>query len=179
VVLKPSAISALTLVTLMMLTQSASADWQSSLPSAQLSGSGDFTWFGLRLYTARLWRAGAAWTWNEPFALELTYHRALSRNTLVQASIEEMQRLAKPPLASDTVERWSATLTEAFVDVRPGTRITGLYLPGHGCRFYVDGQLSLEVTDPALARAFFAIWLDPRSRDARLRERLLGVAAND
>jgi hypothetical protein len=65
------------------------------------------------------------------------------------------------------------------VDVRPGTRITGLYLPGHGCRFYVDGQLSLEVTDPALARAFFAIWLDPRSRDARLRERLLGVAAND
>ncbi len=177
--LRPSAINPLALVILMILAPPASADWRSSLPAAQLSGSGDFTWFGLRLYTARLWRAGAVWTWNEPFALELTYHRALSRNTLVQASIEEMQRLAKPPLASDTVERWAATLTEAFVDVRPGTRITGLYLPGYGCRFYVDGQLSQEVTDPVLARAFFAIWLDPRSRDAQLRERLLGVAANE
>lgn len=177
--IKHSAIAVVALATLISLAQPAAADWRSSLPAAQLSGSGEFTWFGLRLYTARLWRSGAAWAWNEPFALELTYHRALSRNTLVQASIEEMQRLAKPPLASDTVERWSATLAQAFVDVRPGMRITGLYLPGQGCRFYVDGQLSLEVTDPALARAFFAIWLDPQSRDAQLRARLLGVAAND
>ncbi|MNP70705.1 hypothetical protein D3C76_1669750 [compost metagenome] len=70
-------------------------------------------------------------------------------------------------------------MREAFVDVRPGMRITGLYLPGRGCRFYVDGQLSLEVIDPAFSRAFFAIWLDPRARDAQLRQRLLGLAASE
>ncbi|QHG68196.1 hypothetical protein C2H86_09040 [Pseudomonas putida] len=157
----------------------ASADWRASLPAAQVAGSGDFTWFGLRLYTARLWHANASWSWDEPFALELVYHRSLSRNTLVQASIDEIQRLAKQPLPTDTVKRWSAVMAEAFVDVRPGMNITGLYLPGQGCRFYVDGQLSLEVADPAFARAFFAIWLDPRARDAQLRERLLGVGGSE
>ncbi|MOA24755.1 hypothetical protein D3C78_1454470 [compost metagenome] len=77
------------------------------------------------------------------------------------------------------MKRWSKAMQEAFVDVRPGMRITGLYLPGQGCRFYVDGQLSLEVTDPAFARAFFAIWLDPRARDPQMRQRLLGLAGSD
>ncbi|MFJ4440951.1 chalcone isomerase family protein [Pseudomonas sp. NPDC089422] len=167
------------LAALLTMALPASADWRASLPAAQVAGSGDFTWFGLRLYTARLWRASASWSWDEPFALELIYHRSLSRNTLVQASIDEIQRLAKRPLSTDTVERWSAAMAEAFVDVRPGMNITGLYLPGQGCRFYVDGHLSLEVTDPAFARAFFAIWLDPRARDAQLRDHLLGLAGSD
>ncbi|MFJ4064664.1 chalcone isomerase family protein [Pseudomonas sp. NPDC089996] len=149
------------------------------MPAAQLAGSGDFTWFGLRLYTARLWRAEGAGIWEAPFALELTYHRSLSRNTLVQASIDEIQRLANRPLPAATVRQWSATLAQALVDVRPGMRITGLYLPGKGCRFYVDGQLTEAVPDPAFARAFFSIWLAPRARDAGLREQLLGRAGSD
>ncbi|MGJ7550976.1 chalcone isomerase family protein [Pseudomonas alloputida] len=173
------AIRAFALVALLAMALPASADWRASLPAAQVAGSGDFTWFGLRLYTARLWRASGSWSWDEPFALELVYHRSLSRNTLVQASIDEIQRLAKYPLPTDTVKRWSAAMAEAFVDVRPGMNITGLYLPGQGCRFYVDGQLSLEVADPAFARAFFAIWLDPRARDTQLRERLLGVGGSE
>ncbi|KJK07485.1 periplasmic protein [Pseudomonas sp. 5] len=164
---------------LMTMTQPASSDWRPSLSGARLAGSGDFTWFGLHLYTARLWNAGSTWSWQEPFALELIYHRALSRDTLVQASVDEMRRLADKPISAETLTRWSQSMREAFVDVRPGMRITGLYLPGRGCRFYVDGQLSLEVIDPAFSRAFFAIWLDPRARDAQLRQRLLGLAASE
>lgn len=173
------ALRAFTLAVLMTTMQSASPDWRPALSAARLAGSGEFSWFGLRLYTARLWHAGATWSWNDPFALELIYHRTLSRDTLVQASIEEIQRLADRPLSVDTLNRWSQVMREAFVDVRPGMRITGLYLPGKGCRFYVDGRLSLEVTDPAFARAFFAIWLDPRARDPQLRQRLLGLAESD
>ncbi|MNN97253.1 hypothetical protein D3C81_2163890 [compost metagenome] len=65
-------------------------------------------------------------------------------------------------------------MQQAFVDVRPGMRITGVYMPGQGCRFYVDGKLSRAIADPRFARAFFAIWLDPRARDQQLRQRLLG-----
>ncbi|MNE40588.1 chalcone isomerase family protein [Pseudomonas sp. BIGb0427] len=176
---RTSALSLFALAFLMTITQPALSDWRPSLSEARVVGSGEFTWFGLRLYTARLWSAGAAWSWNEPFALELIYHRALTRETLVQASIDEMQRLADRPMARETVKRWSKAMQEAFVDVRPGMRIAGLYLPGQGCRFYVDGQLSLEVTDPAFARAFFAIWVDPRARDPQLRQRLLGLAGSD
>ncbi|ATB67841.1 chalcone isomerase family protein [Pseudomonas mosselii] len=152
------------------------ADWRAALPAAQQLGSGDFTWFGLRLYCARLWTEGPRHDWNQPFALELTYHRSLSRDTLVQASLEEMRRLGAGRVTPQQLDAWAKVLQEAFVDVRPGMRITGLYLPGQGGRFYVDDQPTRTLADPAFARAFFAIWLDPRARDAQLRLQLLGLA---
>ncbi|WP_017905802.1 chalcone isomerase family protein [Pseudomonas asplenii] len=173
---RPSAFKLLALSALITLTPPAWSQDRSPLDGTRLIGTAEFSWFGLRLYTARLWSAGAVQDWQQPFALELIYHRALSRTTLVQASLDEIQRLSDRPLAPDTKERWTKAMREAFVDVHPGTRITGLYLPGRGCRFYVDGQLSREIADPAFARAFFAIWLDPRTRDPQLRQRLLGLA---
>lgn len=163
---------------LLMITPCAWSDWRPALQGARLIGTGEFTWFGLRLYSAQVWSAGPIQGWQQPFALELIYHRSLSRDTLVQASLDEIHRLADGPLPPATEARWAQAMREAFVDVRPGIRITGLYLPGQGCRFYVDGQMSREVPDPAFARAFFAIWLDPRARDLQLRQRLLGLAGN-
>ncbi|MCP1496268.1 hypothetical protein J2Y86_000975 [Pseudomonas migulae] len=151
------------------------ADWHPALPDGRLVGSGDFTWFGVNLYTARLWSAGLPLTWDQPFALELTYHRVFSRETLVEASLKEMRRMAEARPDESTLQRWSSEMREAFVDVRPGMRITGIYHPGIGCTFFVDGQLRRRVEDPAFARAFFDIWLDPRTRDKQLRQQLLGM----
>ena len=164
---------------LLLAAFSAVADWRADLPGAQRLGSGEFTWFGLRLYTAQLWTAGQVHDWNQPFALELLYHRSLSRGTLVQASLEEMRRLNGGSITPQQRTAWTHGLEEAFVDVHPGMRITGLYLPGQGCRFYVDDKFSREIADPVFARAFFAIWLDPGARDTQLRQRLLGLAGND
>ena len=164
---------------LLTVMSSAAADWRTTLPTAQRLGGGDFTWFGLRLYTARLWTVGLVHDWNQPFALELLYHRFMSRETLVQASLEEMRRLGSGSVLPQDITTWTEAMEAAFVDVRPGMRITGLYLPGEGCRFYVDGKLSREIADPVFARAFFSIWLDPQARDPQLRQRLLGLADND
>ena len=158
---------------LLMTALSAAADWRAELPAAQRLGGGEFSWFGLRLYTAQLWAAEPVQGWNQPFALELLYHRALSRDRLVQASLEEMQRLDGDSMTPQRRAAWTQAMQQAFVDVRPGMRITGLYLPGQGCRFYVDGKLRHAVADPVFAQAFFAIWLDPRARDPQLRQRLL------
>lgn len=154
------------------------ADGNPALPDGRLVGSGDFTWFGVRLYTARLWSTGLPLTWDQPFALELTYHRAFSRDTLVEASLKEMRRMAGARPEDSTLQRWSSEMRGAFVDVRPGMRITGVYHPGFGCSFFVDGQLRRRVEDPAFARAFFDIWLDPRTRDKQLRQQLLGMAGS-
>lgn len=159
---------------LLAAAQSAAADWRSDMPAGHTVGSGEFTWFGLRLYSARTWSPVAPLDWTAPFALELTYHRNLSRDTLVEASLDEMRRLGGAGLDDGTLARWGEVMQQAFVDVRPGMRITGVYLPGQGARFYVDGQLRRQVDDAAFARAFFAIWLDPRARDPQLRQRLLG-----
>ena len=108
----------------------AAADWRAELPAARRLGVGEFTWFGLRLYTAQLWTAGPVHDWNQPFALELLYHRSLSKGTLVQATLEEMRRLNGGSITSQHRTAWTHAIEQAFVDVRPGMRITGLYLPG-------------------------------------------------
>lgn len=160
---------------LMLQASLALADWQREMPAARLVGSGDFSWFGFNLYSARLWSPVAPPTWERPFALELTYRRQLTRDSLVRASLDEMRRIAGASVDEARLARWEGEMRGAFVDVQPGQRITGLYLPGKGCRFYVDEQFHREVTDAAFARAFFAIWLDERSRAPQLRRALLGL----
>jgi hypothetical protein len=40
-------------------------------------------------------------------------------------------------------------------------------------RFFFNEQPIGEIDDPAFARAFFAIWLDPRTSEPSLRSALL------
>jgi hypothetical protein len=92
----------------------------------------------------------------------------------VQASIEEMQRLGSADDAR--LARWKLDLERVFPDVRSGDVIHGLHLPQHGAEFYHQGKLTGRIEDVEFARAFFAIWLDPRTREPELRARLLGGA---
>lgn len=152
----------------------ASANWQENVPGARMLGEGDLRFWGFRIYTARLWSPASALQPDSPFALELTYHRAISRKDFVQTSLDEIRRLSGETVSEAALRAWQAEMQQAFVDVQPGDRITGVYLPGIGCRFYVGERLQHEVRDPEFARAFFAIWLDPRTRDQGLRQKLLG-----
>lgn len=152
----------------------AAASWREAVPQALLVGEGQLRFFGLRIYDARLWSEIAPLQARTAFALELTYHRSISRDDLVRTSLEEIQRLSGEPLDAEQLRRWRADMQQAFVDVEAGDRITGVFLPGRGCRFYVNDRLQHEVPDAAFADAFFAIWLDPRSRDQKLRRNLLG-----
>lgn len=154
------------------------SDWRLALPGTRLVGQADFTWFGFEVYQARLWSAALLPGLETAFALELDYRRAISAQTLVETSLAEMQRIRGAPLDAGRLDAWRGHMQQAFVDVKPGSRITGVNLPGRGCRFYVNGQLSHEVMDPAFARAFFAIWLDPGTKDKKLRNQLLGIQSS-
>ncbi|MNJ54138.1 hypothetical protein D3C77_495680 [compost metagenome] len=168
-------VSRLVLICLLgLIPLGASASWREAVPEARLVGEGELRFFGFRIYDARLWSATAPLQAQTPFALELTYHRAISREDFVRTSLAEIERLSGMPEDSARMRDWRAQMHKAFVDVQPGERITGVYLPGRGCRFYVNDRLQHKVADPAFAEAFFAIWLDPRSRDQALRRNLLG-----
>jgi hypothetical protein len=149
--------------------------WREQLPEARLIGSGDFSWFGFPVYGARLWSATPQADFSHPFALELTYRRSISRETLVDTSLDEIRRISAAPLTRQREQDWAQQMRQAFVDVADGKRITGVFLPDRGCRFYVDGKLQHIIDDPEFARAFFSIWLDPQTRSPRLRTALLGL----
>lgn len=151
------------------------AGWREQLPQVSLVGSGDFSWFGFSVYNAKLWSPAQRVDFTQPFALELTYRRTISRDTLVDTSLDEIRRINGEPLDNEQQENWTRQMRQAFVDVKDGTRITGVFLPDQGCRFYVDGKLQHIIDDPEFARAFFSIWLDPQTRSPKLRAALLGL----
>lgn len=138
-------------------------------------GSGEARFLSLRLYEAALWVGAQGYREDAPFALALTYTRGFSRDTLVSTSLDEMRRLGGADDAR--LGRWKAELERVFPDVAAGETLVGVHLPGRGAAFYHQGRLSGEVADPAFARAFFAIWLDSRTRVPALRSRLLGQAS--
>jgi len=147
-----------------------------TLPGAQLSGQGSYRWFGFKLYDAYLWRdtqqnKNGQW-WQVPFALELVYARNLSGERIAQASIDEIRKLELGTPAQQS--EWLRWMIEVFPDVNEGTRLSGIYIPEQGVRFYSEGRLLKHISDVEFAKAFFAIWLDERSSAGSLRRALLG-----
>jgi len=142
---------------------------------ARVAGSGTFTWFGLRIYDAELWVGEKGYASDAPYVLDLRYARKLDGRKIAEASADEMEKLG----AGTAVQRaaWLARMKEIFPDVKEGNHISGVYLPGAGARFYLDGKALATVPDPEFARAFFAIWLDPRTSAKSLRTALLKDAA--
>ena len=72
------------------------AGWRERLPQASLIGSGDFSWFGFSVYNARLWSPAQQVDFSQPFALELTYRRNISRDTLVDTCLLYTSSWPKP-----------------------------------------------------------------------------------
>lgn len=157
----------------------APATVQREIEQARLAGQGEFRWFGMNIYRARLWVGAAGYRAEAPtsskFALELRYARALEGARIATSSEQQMQKLG---LGSATQRAaWLTRMTALFPDVQVNSRIVGVYLPQIGARFYLDGKLLGEVADPEFGRAFFAIWLDPNTSAPDLRAALLQNAA--
>ncbi len=154
------------------------AEVGSELPGASLAGSTRMRYFGLNIYDARLWVTAGfkpAAFWQSPLALELTYLRSLSGSAIAQRSLDEMRRGG--PISQDTADRWLAAMNAAFADVKAADRITGMYVPGQGAKFWLNGQPRPGIKDPEFSRLFFGIWLADHTSEPRLRaELLVGVA---
>lgn len=152
----------------------------------QRVGEGELRWFGLKLYDAALWampdaaaepvddEAEVAQVLAADHALSIRYARAVSSARLVELSLGEMRRLGYEDEAQ--LARWAQALACALPSVEAGETLVGLHRPGEGAQFWHQGQPTAALEDAELAAAFFAIWLDPRTREPRLRAQLLGLA---
>jgi len=144
------------------------------LADVRLAGTGRLTWFGFHVYDAALFVPpgfALADASAQPFVLELTYARRLDGKGIAEASRGEIERLGFGTEAQRL--HWHERMLELFPNVEKGRRLAGVNVPGSGARFYFDGQFVGSIDDPDFARAFFAIWLDERTRAPQLRESLL------
>lgn len=139
--------------------------------SLQKYGSGELRRFGFLVYEAQLW-AGTNPA-EPPIALQLTYKRDIAGVKIVNASLDHMRDLG----ASETqLALWGPAMTRIFPDVKPGDQITGIYRPG-AAMFLLNSREIGQVNDADFARLFFGIWLDPRTAEPRLRQRLMQAGA--
>ncbi|MFZ6817767.1 chalcone isomerase family protein [Undibacterium sp. Ji22W] len=152
--------------------------WRQHLPQAKMLGGGEFRWWGFSIYTAKLWQQtpnkDGGLDQAATYALEITYSKSISRERFVDSSIEEIIRLHGNKYNAEKLDTWRQYMEKAFIDVKSGDQLIGVFLPGLGCRFYSQQKLLAEIPDEAFASAFFSIWLDPRTKDTNLRQQLLG-----
>jgi len=151
---------------------------RSEIGEARLAGQGNYRWFGLKIYEAKLWVGDQGYRPDAPeaakFALSLTYARDLVGKRIAQSSIDEISKLGFGTKEQQAI--WLSRMEALFPDVHEGSNISGIFLPGRGARFYLNGELLGEIADVDFARAFFAIWLDPRTSASSLRSELLASA---
>nr|MBL8411065.1 chalcone isomerase family protein [Dechloromonas sp.] len=148
-----------------------SAAFGSTDPTTGLKrwGTGNFRRFGFLVYEATLW-AGGEDPVRPPLALRLTYKRNIAGKDIAEASVKEMRGLGVADEAQ--LQRWGERMAQIFPDVRPEDRILGVHT-AEGASFLYNDRLIGRVDDPAFARAFFAIWLDPKTSAPELRAALL------
>lgn len=153
------------------------AELQHALPQHQLIGQGRLTFWGLQVYDASLWatpRFKPDEAFGETFALELAYLRDFSSSDIAERSIAEMRRSAAIPDAQ--AKTWSGQLQRVLPDIKKGDRVMGLYRPGLGAQFLVNGKPAGDIADAGFARLFFGIWLSPNTSEPALRAALLAGA---
>ena len=149
--------------------------WAAAAPALaglRRMGSGEFRRLGLSVYRATLW-ASEATRLQPPYALAIEYHRRIPGRQLAASSIDEMRALGH--VGEDRLASWGRRLEAVFPDVRPGDVIVGTHRP-QGATFHHNDRWLADIDEADFARAFFAIWLDPRTRAPELRDALLQAA---
>lgn len=142
-----------------------------------LQGEKRFRWFAFTVYDIRLWLSEPTQTnalFQQPFALELQYARALKGTAIAERSLEEMQALS--PIDEAQQQTWLAFMAQAFPDVNEGDRLTGVWQPNGKVRFYFNGQETRSVNDARFGELFFGIWLSSETSEPEMRAALLGLS---
>ena len=169
---KKSARLSAVLIVFIASTLTAAPNVEEIKPSMRLQGVSTLTFFGFRVYDARLWVSGDEWLEDGSYALELSYHREIPAQKLIEATAKEIIRQQK--ISKDQLTIWLAQLKQVFPDVAPGDRITALHMSGGDVHFYHNYQLSGSVSSPGFSAAFFDIWLGEDARYQSMRDELLG-----
>ena len=153
------------------------ADLRDLLPQHKLSGKGRLTVWGFDVYDASLWVTPgfkADKLTAQPFALELAYLRNFTNTDIAERSIVEMRRSAT--ITDAQAKEWVAAMLRVIPNVKKGDRIMGVYRPGKGATFLVNGKSTGEIMDAEFARLFFGIWLSPKTSEPKVRSELLAGA---
>ncbi|MEM6619763.1 MAG: hypothetical protein AAF631_10720 [Pseudomonadota bacterium] len=154
--------------------QSAPPEVATRFSSPELTGETTARAWGFRLYDAELWTEDGAFSFGQKFALTLTYGARFSAELLARSTIDEIVRVEGGQPSDHS--RLQGRLQQCLIDVRRGSRITGVAESPSRVSLYANGSKRCTINYPSLTKRFFGIWLAPTSRDTRGAARLTGAS---
>ena len=134
-------------------------------------GEGQLHKLMFHVYDSSLWTDAENFSPDKTYALVIRYNMNFSVKELVDRSLTEMERSGK--LSDDEKKTYRAELTARFHAVKPGDRITALFVKGKGGYFFYNGRPQGEVMSASHAKRFLDIWLGPNTSEPALRKQLL------
>lgn len=145
----------------------------SALNSAKLQGAGKLNWWGFHIYDASFYRASNPAS--SEFALDIRYYKSLSGTSIANRSVDEMKKIGVPDAQAAL---WGRELASFLPDIESGHSLTAIYNPTQGTIFYHNGKRIAQVPGADFSKAFFGIWLDPKTSAPTLRKELLGQSCS-
>lgn len=138
---------------------------------AQSQGVGRLNFFGFHIYDVTLYRSGNL---NSPdFALDIKYQKSFSGSSIANKTADEMRKMG---VSDSQAALWGKELAEVLPNVESGQTLTGVYSPKIGTTFFYEGKKIAQIPGVEFSKAFFGIWLDPKTSAPKLRAELLGNA---
>ncbi len=146
---------------------------QAYVPNASVVGSGVLSYAFWDIYEATLFAPEGVWSSNKPFALSIEYFRALKGKEIADRSVQEMRQQGFTNEV--TLAAWNSQMKAIFPDVKKGTVLTAVYIPGIQTTFYNGAGIIGVIKDDDFGKSFFGIWLAEKTSEPKLRRALLGL----
>ena len=145
---------------------------QTHIPTARMVGQSRLKMYFFKIYDATLYAPNGQFDQTQPFALSLGYLRDFDGADIAQRSIDEMRDLGYRDTAQ--LAQWLIQMELSFPNIIAGDVLTGVVDEQQHTRFYFNGKPTHTVADPEFTQAFFAIWLDSKTSQPKMRIQLLG-----
>jgi hypothetical protein len=142
-------------------------------------GQATLTWGPFTVYDSQLLTPGGRWQPQQwPLALIITYRREISRQELLDATLEQWQ--AQKTGSSEQRQQWLKQLATVWPNVSDGSRLA-FQADASGGQFYWQPSGTQSAIkpigprfDPAFRDAFLNIWLSPDTTYPDIRRELTG-----
>ena len=148
----------------------AAQEWRSEMP--ELVGQGILRVFFMDVYLLKLFSQDGTFSLNRDFVLEFTYKRPVSKDVIIDASLDEMKKAGGVDAAQLTA--WRDKLGKALIDMEADETASVIFSEEGVITFFSPNNPAISFQDPLLRNSFASIWLGDKTSHPSLRKKLLG-----
>ena len=145
-----------------------------SIPSASVVGRGILSYALWDVYKATLYAPKGRWDPENPYALSIEYYHTINGKDIADRSVQEIRNQG----FTDELKlaAWNVQMKTIFPDVKDGTVLSAIYVPGKQTTFYNGDNAIGTIKGDEFGKLFFGIWLGEKTSEPELRRALLGMS---